>query len=57
MEKIYKEHTGDNKLWCAVKHSIGVYEYATECLYAHKEADVIRTQIQQDAYEHMVSVL
>lgn len=46
----------DKKFWCALKHSIGIYIYATELLYANPLSLKFK-EIQQNAYEDMIIVL
>lgn len=56
MQKLESEVAKNPKLWCAVKHVIASYQYATEIAYAHPE-DIDYKKIQQEAYEQMIQVL
>lgn len=56
MSRIYQTHPWDHNNWCSLKHAIGAYWYATECMYANPD-DVIWQQFQQKCYGNMVGVL
>jgi len=56
MSEIDRQFQWDKQIWCAFKHSVWSYQYATECLYANQES-LFRKDMQQKCYEDMVSVL
>lgn len=56
MTQLESEVAVDHTMWCAVKHAIASYQYATEILYAHPK-EVIYQVNQQRAYEQMIQVL
>lgn len=56
MAKIYQTHTGDHNQRCSLKHAIGIYQFATECLYAN-QADPFRQDLQQKSYQNMIGIL
>ncbi len=56
MSQLEQEVAVDHKMWCAVKHAIASYQYATEVMYAHN-GKVKYEKNQQEAYEQMIQVL
>jgi hypothetical protein len=56
MQKIMDDYKGNNKLWCAVKHSIFAYTLATELLYADMNNTTFR-QNQKSASIRMYSTI
>lgn len=56
MQKIMDDYNGNNKLWCAVKHSIFAYTLATELLYADMNNDTFR-QTQKSAAIRMYNTV
>ena len=56
MQKIKDEFIWDPHLWCILKHSIAMYGYATEMLYANKR-DTTFIALQQNANDNLFIVL
>lgn len=56
MTEIKKLYNGNMHLWCALKHSIAMYGYATELLYANPD-NIAFAKIQQWASETMYETL
>jgi hypothetical protein len=56
MKRISEDFTWNNHYWCALKHAIAVWTYATEIAYANKDDWHLRW-LQQFASDSMYSIL
>lgn len=56
MDMIRKEYDWDMHYWCALKHSIEAWQYATEILYANPD-DIELVSMQQKASDNMYTIL